>query len=156
MSPAFVCDDHNRLCFWRSGLSREIPDCKTARMDRDVAGATPCYNAIGANTLCGSTTLNGQPAVDLSGQNAGQQHGKGCHGKSRAQAHDHEANHVMAEVGGPLAGGNSTASNIATLDLAGSIFAILAAAKMRLRHGAICYYVFRSEWSGDRGPHWTE
>ena len=34
---------------------------------RLVAGAIPCYNAIAANTLCGSTTLNGQPAVDLSG-----------------------------------------------------------------------------------------
>jgi hypothetical protein len=31
-----------------------------------VAGATPCYNAIGANTLCGNYTINGQPAVDLS------------------------------------------------------------------------------------------
>ncbi len=31
-----------------------------------VAGSTPCYNAIGANTLCGNFTINGQPAVDLS------------------------------------------------------------------------------------------
>ncbi len=47
-----------------------------------VAGATPCYNAIGANTLCGSTTLNGQPAVDLSGLTADQefQAGFACNG----------------------------------------------------------------------------
>jgi hypothetical protein len=31
-----------------------------------VAGSTPCYNAVGANTLCGNFTINGQPAVDLS------------------------------------------------------------------------------------------
>lgn len=33
-----------------------------------VAGSTPCYNVTGANTLCTgtSTTLNGQPAIDLS------------------------------------------------------------------------------------------
>jgi hypothetical protein len=47
-----------------------------------VAGATPCYNAIGANTLCGSTTLNGQPAVDLSGLTADQEFEAGfaCNG----------------------------------------------------------------------------
>jgi hypothetical protein len=40
-----------------------------------VAGATPCYNAIGLNTACGpyTTTLNGQPAVILSGLTADQQ-----------------------------------------------------------------------------------
>jgi hypothetical protein len=47
-----------------------------------VAGATPCYNAIGANTLCGSTTLNGLPAVDLSGLTADQEFEAGfaCNG----------------------------------------------------------------------------
>ena len=47
-----------------------------------VAGATPCYNAISANTLCGSTTLNGQPAVDLSGLTADQEFEAGfaCNG----------------------------------------------------------------------------
>jgi hypothetical protein len=40
-----------------------------------VAGATPCYNVTGANTRCGgtSTTLNGQPAIDLSGLTADQE-----------------------------------------------------------------------------------
>jgi len=40
-----------------------------------VAGATPCYNVTGANTRCGgtSTTLNGQPAIDLSGITADQE-----------------------------------------------------------------------------------
>jgi hypothetical protein len=38
-----------------------------------VAGQTPCYNAIGLNTLCGNLTINGQPAVDLSGLTADQQ-----------------------------------------------------------------------------------
>jgi hypothetical protein len=40
-----------------------------------VAGATPCYNVTGANTGCGgtSTTLNGQPAIDLSGLTADQE-----------------------------------------------------------------------------------
>jgi hypothetical protein len=40
-----------------------------------VAGAAPCYNAIGLNTDCGpfNTTLNGQPAVKLDGLTADQQ-----------------------------------------------------------------------------------
>ena len=40
-----------------------------------VAGATPCYNVTGSNTRCGgtSTTLNGQPAIDLSGLTADQE-----------------------------------------------------------------------------------
>jgi Carboxypeptidase regulatory-like domain/TonB-dependent Receptor Plug Domain len=49
-----------------------------------VAGAVPCYNVIGLNTGCGgtSTTLNGQPAVDLSGLTADQQAqaGLACNG----------------------------------------------------------------------------
>jgi hypothetical protein len=47
-----------------------------------VAGATPCYNAIGANTLCGNFTINGQPAVDLSGLTPDQQFQAGlvCNG----------------------------------------------------------------------------
>jgi hypothetical protein len=47
-----------------------------------VAGATPCYNAIGANTLCGNSTINGQPAVDLSGLTPDQQFQAGlvCNG----------------------------------------------------------------------------
>ncbi len=47
-----------------------------------VAGATPCYNAIGANTLCGNFTINGQPAVDLSGLTPDQQFqaGLACNG----------------------------------------------------------------------------
>jgi hypothetical protein len=40
-----------------------------------VAGSAPCYNVIGANTLCGPTsiTINGQPGVNLSGLTADQQ-----------------------------------------------------------------------------------
>jgi hypothetical protein len=41
-----------------------------------VAGAVPCYNVIGANTGCTSTSItlpNGQPGVDLSGLTADQQ-----------------------------------------------------------------------------------
>jgi len=49
-----------------------------------VAGSTPCYNVIGVNTLCTgtSTTLNGQPAIDLSGLTADQefQAGFACNG----------------------------------------------------------------------------
>ena len=35
-----------------------------------VAGATPCYNVIGANTLCSGTSISigGQPGIDLSGR----------------------------------------------------------------------------------------
>jgi hypothetical protein len=48
-----------------------------------VAGATPCYNVIGANTLCSSDiTINGKPGVDLSGLTADQQFQAGitCNG----------------------------------------------------------------------------
>jgi hypothetical protein len=49
-----------------------------------VAGSTPCYNVIGQNTLCTgtSTSLNGQPAIDLSGLTADQefQAGFACNG----------------------------------------------------------------------------
>jgi Carboxypeptidase regulatory-like domain len=49
-----------------------------------VAGSTPCYNVIGVNTLCTgtSTTVNGQPAIDLSGLTADQefQAGFACNG----------------------------------------------------------------------------
>ena len=49
-----------------------------------VAGATPCFNVIGANTSCTgtSTTMNGQPAIDLSGLTADQQFQAGleCNG----------------------------------------------------------------------------
>ncbi len=41
-----------------------------------VAGAVPCYNTIGANTGCGSTSItmpNGQPGIDLSGLTPDQQ-----------------------------------------------------------------------------------
>ncbi len=41
-----------------------------------VAGATPCYNVIGANTGCTGTSItlpNGQPGVDLSGLTPDQQ-----------------------------------------------------------------------------------
>ncbi len=38
-----------------------------------VAGSVPCYNAVGGNTSCGSFTLNGQPAIDLSGLTADEQ-----------------------------------------------------------------------------------
>ena len=39
-----------------------------------VAGAVPCYNAVGSNTSCGAFTLpNGQPGVDLSGMSFDQQ-----------------------------------------------------------------------------------
>ncbi len=49
-----------------------------------VAGATPCYNVIGANTLCGPTSIsiNGQPGVDVSGLTPDQQFEAGltCNG----------------------------------------------------------------------------
>jgi Carboxypeptidase regulatory-like domain/TonB-dependent Receptor Plug Domain len=49
-----------------------------------VAGSTPCFNVTGANTHCGdtSTTINGQPAIDLSGLTADQefQAGFACNG----------------------------------------------------------------------------
>jgi hypothetical protein len=48
-----------------------------------VAGSTPCYNVIGANTLCSSNiTINGKPGVDLSGLTADQQFQAGitCNG----------------------------------------------------------------------------
>jgi hypothetical protein len=50
-----------------------------------VAGSVPCYNVIGQNTGCGgtsTTTVNGQPAVDLSGLTADQQFQAGleCNG----------------------------------------------------------------------------
>ena len=39
-----------------------------------VAGAVPCYNAVGSNTSCGAFTLpNGQLGVDLSGMSFDQQ-----------------------------------------------------------------------------------
>jgi hypothetical protein len=40
-----------------------------------VAGSVPCYNVVGANTLCGSaiTLPNGQPGVDLTGLTYDQQ-----------------------------------------------------------------------------------
>ena len=48
-----------------------------------VAGSTPCYNVIGANTLCSSDiTINGKPGVDLSGLTFDQQFQAGitCNG----------------------------------------------------------------------------
>jgi hypothetical protein len=48
-----------------------------------VAGSTPCYNTVGANTRCSAdTTVNGQPAVDLSGLTFDQQFQAGitCNG----------------------------------------------------------------------------
>jgi hypothetical protein len=49
-----------------------------------VAGSTPCYNVINPNSRCinTSTTLNGQPAIDLSGYTADQefQAGLACNG----------------------------------------------------------------------------
>ena len=49
-----------------------------------VAGAAPCYNVVGANSLCSatSTTINGQPGVDLSGLTPDQQFEAGitCNG----------------------------------------------------------------------------
>ena len=49
-----------------------------------VAGATPCYNVIGANTLCSGTSISigGQPGVDLSGLTPDQQFEAGiaCNG----------------------------------------------------------------------------
>jgi carboxypeptidase family protein len=49
-----------------------------------VAGSTPCYNVIGANTLCAPTSIsiNGQPGVDLSGLTPDQQFeaGLACNG----------------------------------------------------------------------------
>ena len=49
-----------------------------------VAGSTPCYNLTGLNSHCTgvSTTLNGQPAIDLSGYTADQEFeaGLACNG----------------------------------------------------------------------------
>jgi hypothetical protein len=49
-----------------------------------TAGSAPCYNVIGANTLCsdGSISIGGQPGVDLSGLTADQQFqaGLACNG----------------------------------------------------------------------------
>jgi hypothetical protein len=47
-----------------------------------VAGGVPCYNVIGLNSPCGGTTVNGQPAVDLSKLTADQefQAGLACNG----------------------------------------------------------------------------
>ena len=49
-----------------------------------VAGATPCYNVIGANTLCSGTSISigGQPGIDLSGLTPDQQFEAGiaCNG----------------------------------------------------------------------------
>ena len=52
-----------------------------------VAGSVPCYNAVGANTSCGSFTLNGQPAIDLSGLTADEQFQAGlfCNGVAATQ-----------------------------------------------------------------------
>jgi hypothetical protein len=47
-----------------------------------VAGAVPCYNPDNPNSGCGGTSINGQPAVDLSGLTADQQFQAGlvCNG----------------------------------------------------------------------------
>ena len=49
-----------------------------------VAGSTPCYNVVGANTLCSGTSISigGQPGVDLSGLTPDQQFQAGitCNG----------------------------------------------------------------------------
>jgi hypothetical protein len=49
-----------------------------------VAASAPCYNATDPNSVCGpiSTTLNGQPAIDLSGYSADEQFQAGlvCNG----------------------------------------------------------------------------
>ncbi|HKR27617.1 MAG TPA: hypothetical protein VJS11_09180, partial [Acidobacteriaceae bacterium] len=51
-----------------------------------VAGAVPCYDVTDPNSLCGgtSTTLNGQPAIDLSGLDADEEFEAGlmCNGVS--------------------------------------------------------------------------
>jgi hypothetical protein len=47
-----------------------------------TAASTPCYNAIGLNTVCGNLTINGQPGIDLSGLTPDQQFeaGLACNG----------------------------------------------------------------------------
>jgi hypothetical protein len=47
-----------------------------------TAGSTPCYNVTDPNSSCGGTSLNGQPAIDLSGFTADQefQAGLACNG----------------------------------------------------------------------------
>ena len=49
-----------------------------------TAASTPCYNSVDPNSICGaiSTTLNGQPAIDLSGYTADQEFEAGlvCNG----------------------------------------------------------------------------
>lgn len=54
-----------------------------------VAGATPCFNAIGQNTSCDSLLINGQPGIDLSGLSADQQFeaGLACNGVKATPAH---------------------------------------------------------------------
>ena len=46
------------------------------------AASTPCYNVTDPNSHCGGTTLNGQPAIDLSGFTADQEFeaGLSCNG----------------------------------------------------------------------------
>jgi hypothetical protein len=47
-----------------------------------TAASTPCYNVTDPNSSCGGTTLNGQPAIDLSGFTADQEFeaGLSCNG----------------------------------------------------------------------------
>jgi Carboxypeptidase regulatory-like domain/TonB-dependent Receptor Plug Domain len=47
-----------------------------------TAASTPCYNITDPNSSCGGTTLNGQPAIDLSGFTADQEFeaGLACNG----------------------------------------------------------------------------
>jgi len=49
-----------------------------------IAGAAPCYNVVGQNSLCTdqSISINGQPGIDLTGLTADQQFEAGisCHG----------------------------------------------------------------------------
>ena len=68
-----------------------------------VAAAAPCYNLTGPNSACApiSTTLNGQPAIDLTGYSADEQFQAGlvCNG-------------VRATPGSPIPGGVCLASEL--------------------------------------------
>lgn len=74
--------DHDERFNQTTHLQYQIPQFRSSwfgfnwRYDSGlVAGSVPCYNVTDPNSLCGatSTTLNGQPAVDLSGLTADQE-----------------------------------------------------------------------------------
>jgi hypothetical protein len=74
----------------------------------EVAGSTPCYNPLSndPNSACDatSTTLNGQPAVDLSGLDADEQFEAGltCNGQRATPGHPLPAACLASQFGSTL------------------------------------------------------